>query len=763
LQALAPIGLGAQAGVNSGPNFIVIVPDDHRWDATSAMQKRMASDFGRVARFPFLTSPDRTPNLDRLADEGLQFDNGFVVFSLCSPSRATMLTGVQPFVHGVTANDDAFDVDAVTYATLLREAGWQTGYFGKWHMGTQTDRPGFDHVRTFYGQGDYFGAAFYDETKTLVRTTGPRDPGGDDYDAWVDKVATDYLLEFIDQRAVADERFVAFLGFKTPHDPRITGGLSNAPSSPDPALNFSALFDGASIEDVPNLLSQNGSAPVWKPDANKGSGGANTIAYMQMIAAIDAQVGRVLDRLDDLGLADNTVVVYLSDNGYFRGEHGLGDKRAGYEESLRVPFIMRYPAIQPGGAGLAPTPKIALNMDLAPTLLDIAGLPIPAEMQGRSLKPLLEGTVPADWRDAFVFSYNEDPEFAAVDPADMVGIRTEDGRKLIRYAENSGWDELFDVSAGASADQKYENINLIGDPNFSGPRDALDRELDVQLGELGLLRKLSFDAESSPLSMTVLAGDQYPFLVERSDDLVHWSLLSELEGGGQPISVDLPAATPDAWDVVISGEPADYILRYNPETGLTEAVQLGNTVLRLGFKAETGRNDRRDAVLIFELPVLPPGEHLELAQLEIFAGRQFARFDVDLWSMGVFPSTAPVLTIHRNGAHAGVKLQDNFMDHRLSPVPQFSSVQSRLSSGLSSVLRDFYAAHPDYAGGQYLFLRLDAALDQRDQSLQGNDNRNFRVTAGNDAAQPPSLSLLTSPPPRPNEQFYRIRHGKTAD
>lgn len=754
------LGQAAKTEVTAGPNFIIIVPDDHRWDATSFLQKRMASDFGRIARFPYLADPDRTPNLDLLANEGLYFDNGFVVYSLCSPSRATMLTGVQPFVHGITANDDEFDVESTTYATVLRDAGWRTGYFGKWHMGTQTDRPGFEHVRTFYGQGSFFDAEFYDENKQLLQTTGARDPGGDDYDEWIDKVSTDYLLEFIDSRHAADERFVAFLGFKTPHDPRVTDGLSNAPSSSDPVLNFSSLFAGESHVDVPNLLSQDGSAPVWKSDANKGSGGFNTIAYMQLIAAIDTQVGRVLNKLDELSLAENTVVIYISDNGYFRGEHGLGDKRAGYEESLRVPFIIRYPALQPGGAGLPPTSKIGLNMDLAPTILDLAGQPIPDAMQGRSLKPLIEGSVPADWRDSFVFSYNEDPAYAAVDPADMVGIRTEDGAKLIRYAENSGWDEFFDVNTTASPNAKYENLNFIDDPAFTSVLEDLDGRLNQRLREVGQFGPVLANTGSIPFTAEVTLGDQYPFLIERSSELSSWEATAELEGGGATTRVDLVSGAPETWDHSVTGETTDYVLRYNPLTGHADAIQESDEVLRLGFKSEAGRNDRREGVLIFELPALAPGEQLSIAQLEISASRQFARFDIDLWAIGIKPGSAAVLDTHRHALQAGVKLQEQLMDHWLPPVPQFTIVRSSLAGGLSAYLRDFYEANPDYDGGRFLFLRLDAAVAVKDQALQGKDNRNFRVASGEDATRPPKLYLAYAPEDRAEKEFYRIRYGK---
>jgi hypothetical protein len=630
-------------------------------------------------------------------------------------------------------------------------------------MGTQTDRPGFEHVRTFYGQGSYFGAKFYDQNKQLIRTAGSRDPGGDDYDEWIDKVSTDYLLEFIDSRYASDERFVAFLGFKTPHDPRISGGVTNAPSSSDSALDFSSLFAGESHVDVPNLRSQNGTAPAWKPDANSGSGGGNTIAYMQMIAAIDAQVGRVLSKLDDLALTENTVVIYISDNGYFRGEHGLGDKRAGYEESLRIPFMIRYPALQPGGAGLKPTSKIGLNLDLAPTILDLVGQPVPDHMQGRSLKPLIEGSVPADWRDSFVFSYNEDPAYAEADPADMVGIRTEAGAKLIRYAENAGWDELFDVSASALPDAKYENLNFINDASYASVVEDLDERLNLRLRDVGQLGPVLLKSGGIPFSTEVVLGDQYPFLVEKSAELTSWTVTAELEGGGAATRIDLVSGAPETWDHVITGDSADYILRYNPLTEAADAIQETDDVMHLGFKSETGRNDRRDAVLVFELPALAPGERLSMAQLEISASRQFAEFDIDLWAIGIKPSRASVLNTHVHAPQSGVKLQERLMDHWLPPLPQFTVKRSSLAGGLSGYLRDFYEANPDYAGGRFLFLRLDAAVAVRNRALQGTDNRNFRVASADHPTTPPKLYLAYESQEKPDKEFYRIRYGKNPE
>ena len=349
LRLLAAAALPLMASNDAGasdtrPNFLVIVPDDHRWDAIGYMQERMAAE-GRVARFPWFVG--RTPGLDRLAREGVRFTNGFVTFSLCSPSRASMLTGQHSHRTGVLDNATYFPEASVTYATLLRDAGYATAYFGKWHMHDQLARPGFQHAATFLNQGNYYGNTFYVNQTPVWE------------DGWVDDVSTNYLLAYLEARAGASSPFMAFLGFKTPHDNRT------------PPVRHETLFS----TDVPLAVPSLGVAPPYRPGANAGRGITDNRNYFRCLVGADDNIVRILDKLDELGLAQNTVVIYISDNGYYLGEHGLGDKRSAYEESMRVPFLIRYPAGQGPARDVA---ELALNIDIAPTLLDLAGLPIPA-------------------------------------------------------------------------------------------------------------------------------------------------------------------------------------------------------------------------------------------------------------------------------------------------------------------------------------------------------------------------------------------------
>ena len=708
-----------------------MVTDDQRWDSTSFMQGRMAS-LGRTARFPYIADPTpMTPNMDRLSTEGIHFDNGFCVYSLCSPSRSVMLTGLYPHRNGVTYNDQEFPVGATTYATLLRDAGWATGYFGKWHHGVQAERPGFTTQQSFRGQGHYDDAIFYDENGTATTSS-----------KWVDEQSTDYLIDFINTQHSAGTPFVAFLGFKTPHGPRQDGnGGSSAPAG------FDTLFAGIDPEPVPNLLSQGASPPPWKPDANVGGLGNDPRYYMQLISAVDVQIGRILDRLTALEIADNTVVIFLSDNGYYIGEHGLGDKRSGYEESLRIPFMIRYPALQPGGAGRIAN-EMALNVDLAPTILDLAGLPVPAEMQGRSLKPLIENQTPPDWRDSFFFSYTDDPEYAGL-TADFIGLRLEDGRKLVRYGLDSSWDEFYKTSPTGPGSDQYELSNQVSAPSESTAVASLQTRLEQATRDLGFLRQVDQHG-GDPLTIDVQTGATYPFVLKTSTDLNTWTTASTLEGSGEVQAIDLVAGTPESWDVTVDGDPADYVLVGN------DPVTASNGSNTLGCGANTGVG--RNAVLVFDLPALPAGQKLRLAQLEVTAKRNFVKtWEADLWALGIKGGTSPILEYHgvpSDPAPSGLwKLQDAFFDSTLPDTA--TSIRSSLASGLSAYLRAFYESNPTYSGGQYIFLRINP--EKLDMSNEGNER--YDVFASGNAGGGPTLHLSFQSQTSEPKRFWRVGYG----
>lgn len=705
-----------EGGAN-GPNVIVIIPDDQRWDATSHMQSTIASS-GRTARFPWLASPtQQTPNMDRLTNEGVHFNNAFVVYSICSPSRATMLTGQYPHINGVTDNHTDFPASATTYATLLQEQGYATGYFGKWHMGEQKERPGFDTAVTFKGQGTYFETEFFDQVGSPLFTSSATD--------WVDDVSTAHAKNFITSQSTADRPFLMVLGFKTPHQPWES-----------PARN-SNLFSNDTPVSVPNLTV----APPFAPNANGGSNLGELRSYMRTVVGIDQNVGDILDHLDDLNIADDTAVIFISDNGFFRGEHRLGDKRSAYEESLRVPFMIRYPNAQ---ASALKVDEIALNLDVAPTILDIAGVPVPESMQGQSLLPLMQGHTPNDWRNSFLFSYNIDPEFPAAAVVPHVGIRRADGLKLVNYSDDESWNELFDTNSGVDP---YEIDNLYSSPAHVGDLDSLRVDL------VAAAKKFGFMNVSNPQvgAITVQAGAGSLFQVETSWDLANWQLAGTFEGGGSPTKISLSDSAFTSSETIM-GNPADYVLAEGPPV---LAVQNFET-LRVGSISPSGG---RNAVLIFELPVITPPLEIARAELEVNVTRTFAQWDADLWVIGVKNETSPILEYSEtsSGSAEVVKLENSIFDFTTSNTREV--VKSNPLSRLTQYLQSFYKANPEYAGGSYIFLRVNPRTD-----IGVNEQRYVISSAENsDANVRPKLNLFYKESGgEPEKKFYRIRYGETS-
>lgn len=414
------------------PNFLFIYSDDHRWDAMGVVQKEHAER----ARFPWFQSP----NMDRLAAEGTRFRNAFVTLSLCAPSRAAFLTGRYNHTNGITNNGTPFPADAVTHATLLRAAGYKTAYVGKWHMGNQKgQRPGFDYSASFVGQGRYQNCPF--EIDGVVTPT----------QGWVDDVSTDYAVQWVRQNR--DKPFSLVLGLKSPHGPR---GGNNLPE------RLRKLYAGETSRPAPNC----GVPAIFhKPDPATGkyptgiAANAAHLEYLRHIAGVDECIGRVLTTLDELKLTEDTVVVYTSDNGYYLGEHNSGDKRSLYEESVRVPMLVRYPRLFGKGRVVD---DMVLNIDIAPTFLDIAGVPVPPTMQGASWKAIAAGRHPANWRQSFFAEYYK--ELGEVPTQYAVRTTT---HKLVKYPGHPEWTELFDLTA-----DPYEIKNLATDALLLGKLEA---------------------------------------------------------------------------------------------------------------------------------------------------------------------------------------------------------------------------------------------------------------------------------------------------
>jgi hypothetical protein len=440
---LLVIFLGCVAFIQAAerkPNFIFVIADDHRWDAMGAVQK----EHGEKGRYPWF----ETPNMDRLAADGVRFRNAFITHSICSPGRAGFLTGQYTHTNGVMDNNTPLSGNAVTHATLLRDAGYRTAYFGKWHMGSQRERPGFQYSASFINQGNYQDCPF------LVN--GVRTPTK----GWVDDVSTDLAINWIKENH--DKPFSLILGFKSPHNKR---GGSSLPE------RLRKLYEGKTTRKTPNCEI---AAVYHKPltDADKGkerglSANFVHLDYLRHIKGIDENLGRLLDALDELKVAEDTVVVYSSDNGYYLGERGLGDKRALYEEGLRIPFVVRYPRLFPKGKVID---EMIINQDLAPTYLDLAGLPAHRGMHGTSFKELGIGGKPDSWRTSFLTYYRKE----LGDTPTCHGIRTENA-KLIIYPKHPEWTEVYDLK-----NDPYELNRLPADgPLATELRAELERKMQA--------------------------------------------------------------------------------------------------------------------------------------------------------------------------------------------------------------------------------------------------------------------------------------------
>jgi len=431
----------AQTPAGNHPNIVFIFTDDQRWDSLGVVQKEMAER----ARFPWL----QTPNIDRLAAEGMRFREAFVVNSICSPSRACMLSGQYSHRNGIVNNHTDLPENDAIVPKQMHKAGYLTGMFGKWHMGDQRGkRPGFDVSKSFIGHGRYMDCPF--------EINGKQTPTK----GWVDDVTTDYTIDFIKDNA--DRPFFAWVGFKSPHDTR----------TPAPAdVN---AYRNETPEDCPNL----NRFPIPYMNAKQAALGAERnpkylMDYFRTLNGVDRCVGRIMEALDKLDLTENTLIIFSSDNGYYLGEHCKTDKRMANEESLRVPLIMRWPQQIPAGSL---QDAMVLNIDLSSTFIDLAGADIPAAMQGRSLAPLLNGTRPASWRTAYFYEYFYENNTW---PCSVTAVRNQT-HKLIKYHFHEPYYELFDI-----AHDPYETRNLFYEPAQANLKESMLKEYQQQRDQCG--------------------------------------------------------------------------------------------------------------------------------------------------------------------------------------------------------------------------------------------------------------------------------------
>lgn len=445
------------------PNIIFVLVDDLRWDA-----------MGFTGQYPFL----KTPNIDRLRAEGVHFQNAFCTHSLCAPSRATILTGMFPQTNGVSTNQEGreFNPDKTpSFAQILQENKYKTGFIGKWHMAEgNSPRKGFDYWCSFSGQGNYNGNDLNINGK-IVRNDG-----------YVTDELNKYALEFIDGNV--DKPFCLYLSHKAVHQPftpsERDADLYVSDLVPEPAGWSDNMENKPAWQRVePKMEARlrlrdkdlNQITPVktrkfgpWPAKTGKGE----QKNYLRCLSAVDKGLGEIVDLLRDKGILDNTVIVFAGDNGFFHGEHGKGDKRLAYNESMRIPLVMRYPKVAKAGQSIT---EMVLNADIAPTFLDFAGVKIPKQMQGKSIIPLLKGQNEG-WRKSFLFTYW--PDLIYFIPR-ITAIRTE---KYLysKTPDLNDMDELYDEK-----NDPAELNNLANDPKFSKLKKSLSIELEQLKRETG--------------------------------------------------------------------------------------------------------------------------------------------------------------------------------------------------------------------------------------------------------------------------------------
>jgi arylsulfatase A-like enzyme len=397
----------------------------------------MTDDHASHAMSCYGSAINKTPNLDRIANEGMRFDNCFCTNSICTPSRATILAGTYNHINGVTTLDTPMDNRLETFPKILKRNGYQTAVFGKWHLGTGPDHcpEGFDDWAVLPGQGNYHNPNFIFK--------GPDGGTRRTIKGYVTDIITDMCLEWLGQRD-KERPFCLLYHHKAPHRPwypdekHATMYLNE--DIPEPETLYDDYSNRAQAARVALMrIGIDMDERDLKAELPKGLS-ENEIRswayqryikdYLRVIASVDDNVGRLMDYLDQEGLADNTIVVYTSDQGFFLGDHGWYDKRFMYEQSVRMPFIVRYPEMIKAGQV---NDDIVTNVDFAPTFLDLAGFDIPQEFQGYSIAPLLRGTRPDDWQQAMYYRYWMNRGHHNV--AAHYGIRTSRYKLIYYYAD----------------------------------------------------------------------------------------------------------------------------------------------------------------------------------------------------------------------------------------------------------------------------------------------------------------------------------------
>ena len=458
LHAAAPVPVPAEVIPEHIPgakprNVVFILSDDHRYDAMSFLGHQFA----------------KTPVMDSLAKNGAHIKNALVTTSLCSPSRASILTGLYTFRHRVIDNNRPIPPGTVYFPQYLQKAGYATGFIGKWHMGGESDRPqpGWDHWVSFAGQGEYLpptpGYTLNVDGKRVKQK------------GYITTELTDYAIDWLKQQKPAEKPFFLYLSHKAVHanftpEDRYEDSLKDLP-----------FQRPASEQETGRNLQK----PRWLRDQRNSWHGVDFPyhseldieryykRYCETLRSVDDSIGRVLQQLKDMGIHDETLVIYMGDNGFMFGEHGLIDKRVAYETSMRVPMLVQCPALIKQGTVLD---QMIANLDVGPTVMEVMGLQAPPHMDGKSFLPLLKsGDIP--WRDRFLYVYYWEKNFPQTPTT--FALRTPKA-KYITYYGLWDVDEYYDLTTDPE-----ESINLINDPSRLVEVRRMEAEVYQMMGELG--------------------------------------------------------------------------------------------------------------------------------------------------------------------------------------------------------------------------------------------------------------------------------------
>lgn len=463
-------GLTVSVFAQERPNIIFILADDHRHDFMG---------------FTGAVEGLETPNMDRIAANGAHFPNAFVTTALCSPSRASILTGKYAHSHTIVDNSAPIPAGTQFFPEILQANGYQTGFLGKWHMGDADDKPqpGFDYWLSFRGQGVYNDPTFNINDKQVKQPEG----------SYTSDLLTDYALEWLEGRN-NEKPFFLYLSHKAVHAEfqpakRHQGLHKNTPIVTPPSMYLTATAESPYFSDREKPITtpvNYKDIPEWVRRQRFSWHGVDHMyhgqirfdefykLYLETLMGVDESVGRVLDWVEKNGLKENTLIIYMGDNGFSFGEHGLIDKRHAYEESMKVPFLAQYPLMIKAGSV---NQNIVMNIDLAPTFLELAGVPgSKPDIQGQSLLPILKNPE-SSWRDKVFYEYYWEMAFPSTPT--IFAVRTE----KYKYIFNQGvWDinELYDLEK-----DPYEMNNLIRSPEHQKIAEELRSEVFTWLETTG--------------------------------------------------------------------------------------------------------------------------------------------------------------------------------------------------------------------------------------------------------------------------------------